>query len=306
MTGHLLVPAYDDTLPATLSRPIMTGLLREELGFDGLIVTDGIEMGAISGTHGVAAGSVKAIAAGADTICVGGGLQDEDAFRYLRDALVWAVREGRLSAERLHEAAERNRAVARWSAAVRQSQVGAHGEVGVGLAAARRALRIHGELRPVQGVPHVVEFSPGANIAVGDETPWGVAGPLSELVPGTTLTRIGAPATRVEGSGLLHVAVSADGADVDTAPLLGAATGRPLVVVVRDVHRHRWMKRAALALVAARPDTVIVEIGTAYGVAEIFRTRGVTVLTTHGGARVCGIAAAEALAGLALGATAAG
>ncbi|WP_431680417.1 glycoside hydrolase family 3 protein [Kitasatospora sp. KL5] len=305
MTAHILFPAYDGQLPATMSREILTGLLREELGFRGLIVTDGIEMGAISGTHGVAAGSVRAVAAGADTICVGGGLQDEAAFLYLRDALVWAVREGRLSAERLHEAAERNRAVARWSAAERAARAGAHAEVGIGLAAARRALRIHGELRPLEGVPHVVEFSPGANIAVGDQTPWGVSGPLTELVPGTTHTRVGAPATRIEGSGLLHVAVAAEGADVDVRPLLGAAVNRPLVIVVRDVHRHPWMLRAALAMTAVRPDAVVVEIGTAHGLADTFGGRGTTVLATHGGARVCGVAAAEALAGLVLGAASA-
>ncbi|WP_344460254.1 glycoside hydrolase family 3 protein [Kitasatospora kazusensis] len=300
MTAHILFPAYDALLPATMSPAILTGVLREELGFQGLIVTDGIEMGAISGTHGVAAGAVKAVAAGADTICVGGGLQDEAAFLYLRDALVWAVREGRLPAERLHRAAERNREVALWSAAVRNSQVGVHGEVGIGLAAARRALRIHGELRPLQGVPHVVEFSPGANIAVGEETPWGVGEPLAELVPGTTRSRIGAPSTRIEGSGLLRAAVATDEGEVETGPVLGAAVGRPLVIVVRDVHRHAWMRRAALGLVQARPDAVVVEIGTAHGLAETFRSHGVTVLATHGGARVCGVAAAEALAGLSL------
>ncbi len=267
MTAHILFPAYDELLPATMSPAILTGVLRQELGFQGLIVTDGIEMGAISG---------------------------------LRDALIWAVREGRLPAERLHRAAERNREVARWSAEVRQAQVGAHGEVGIGLAAARRALRVHGELRPVQGVPHVVEFSPGANIAVGDETPWGVAEPLAELVPGTTRSRIGAPATRIEGAGLLRAAVATDEGEVEVGPVLGAAVGRPLVIVVRDVHRHGWMKRATLALIDARPDAVVVEIGTAHGLAETFRSRGVTVLATHGGARVCGTAAAEALAGLSL------
>ncbi|MEV7212831.1 glycoside hydrolase family 3 protein [Kitasatospora cineracea] len=306
MTAHILFDAYDAQLPATMSQRILTGLLREELGFDGLIVTDGIEMGAISGTHGVAAGSVRAVAAGADTICVGGGLQDEDAFVYLRDALVWAVREGRLSAERLHEAAERNRAVARWSAGVRASLVGQQAEVGVGLAAARRALRITGELRPLGGVPHVVEFSPGANIAAGDETPWGVAGPLAELVPGTTSSRVAPPATVTEGSGLLHVAVAAEDAEIDTAPLLGAAVGRPLVLVVRDAHRHGWMRRAALALVEHRPDAVVVEIGTAHGTAELFAPSGVTTLATYGGSRVCAIAAAEALAGLAVTAAKAG
>jgi beta-N-acetylhexosaminidase len=57
------------------------------------------------------------------------------------------------------------------------------------------------------------------------------------------------------------------------------------------------MKRAALELTTARPDAVVVEIGTAYGLEETFADRGVTVLATYGGARVCGIAAAEALAG---------
>src|SRR4051812_31909003 len=54
MTGHLLVPAYDDRLPATLSPAILTGLLREELGFDGLIVTDGIEMQGVRRQYGLA------------------------------------------------------------------------------------------------------------------------------------------------------------------------------------------------------------------------------------------------------------
>ena len=297
MTAHILFPAYDTEMPATMSRAILTDLLRKDLGYDGLIVTDGIEMGAISGTHGIAEGTVKAIAGGADAICVGGGLQDEATFLYLRDALMWAVREGRLSEDRLHEAAERNRAVARWSASVR-AQGAATVEPGIGLTAARRALRVQGELRPLRGVPHVVEFSPAANFAVGDETAWGLSGPLADVIPGTTLTRVGAPhSSRIETFGLLHTAVdNLDGA-VDITPLLGAAVGRPLVIVVRDLHRYVWMKRAALELTAARPDAVVVEVGTAYGLEETFAGRGVTVLTTFGGARVCGIAAAEALAG---------
>ena len=62
MTGHLLVPALDREL-ATVSRPITTGLLRESLGFDGVIVTDALEMKAVSGTLGMVAG-VRARAEG--------------------------------------------------------------------------------------------------------------------------------------------------------------------------------------------------------------------------------------------------
>jgi beta-N-acetylhexosaminidase len=296
MTAHILFPAYDTDLPATMSRAILTDLLRKDLGYDGLIVTDGIEMGAISGTHGIAEGTVKAIASGADTVCVGGGLEDEATFLYLRDALLWAVREGRVTEERLHEAAERNRAVARWSAGIR-AQAAATVEPGIGLTAARRALRIQGPLRRLDGVPHVVEFSPAANFAVGDDTAWGLSGPLTELIPGTTVTRVGAPNSTFKSSGLLSTAVDDSEGHVDTAPLLGAAVGRPLVIVVRDLHRYAWMKRAALELTADRPDAVVVEIGTAYGLEATFAGRGVTVLTTYGGARVCGVAAAEALAG---------
>src|SRR5207302_1928499 len=72
MTAHLLVPAWDSA-PATLSRPILTGRLREELGFGGLVITDGLEMAAIRATVGLAAGAVAALAAGADALCVGGG-----------------------------------------------------------------------------------------------------------------------------------------------------------------------------------------------------------------------------------------
>ncbi|MCZ9346926.1 glycoside hydrolase family 3 protein, partial [Streptomyces sp. TRM76130] len=53
MSAHILAPALDPDLPGTLSRRVLTELLRGELGYDGLIVTDGIEMRAIAGTHGI-------------------------------------------------------------------------------------------------------------------------------------------------------------------------------------------------------------------------------------------------------------
>ena len=79
MSAHILVPALDPDRPATLSGRVLTGLLREELGYEGLIVTDGMEMQAIAATYGIERGSVLAIAAGADAICVGGGLADDEA-----------------------------------------------------------------------------------------------------------------------------------------------------------------------------------------------------------------------------------
>src|SRR5690606_27316839 len=124
MSAHILLPALDPAHPATLSPAALAGLLRAPaeqggLGFDGLTYTDAIEMKAISDTHGLAGGCVLAIAAGADALCVGGEPCDEEQVLYLRDALVAAVREGRLSEERLHDAAERVRALGAWAAAAR-------------------------------------------------------------------------------------------------------------------------------------------------------------------------------------------
>ncbi|MFI1481154.1 glycoside hydrolase family 3 protein [Streptomyces sp. NPDC020747] len=284
MTAHILVPALDPVHPATLSRRILTGLLREELGYDGLIVTDGMEMQAISATYGIERGSVLAIAAGADAICVGGGLSDEPTVLRLRDALVAAVRAGELPEERLADAAARVRALATWTASTRStSSTAATPEAGpdatdastdVGLVAARRALTVTrgAQFAPVTEAPYVAALTPVANIAVGDETPWGVAAELRRMLPGTetgsfTGERAGAEA-------------------------LAAAGSRRVVAVVRDAHRHSWMAQALDTLLAARPDTVVVEMGVPQS-----PPRGALHIATHGAARVCGLAAAEAIAG---------
>ncbi|MFI0237402.1 glycoside hydrolase family 3 protein [Streptomyces sp. NPDC016845] len=271
MSAHILVPALDADRPATLSRRILTGLLREELGYDGLIVTDGIEMSAISSAYGIERGSVLAIAAGADAICVGGGLNDEGTVTRLRDALVAAVRSGDLPEERLADAAARVRSLAEWTATAGAGP-GAVSDPEIGLVAARRAVTVtRGEYAPpVSGPVHVAAFSPLANIAVGDETPWGVGAELERLLPGTTTG-------------------SYSGADAGAAALAAAGDQR-IVAVVRDEHRHAWMSDALTTLLAARPDTVVVEMGVP-GAAP----RGALHIATHGAARVCGVAAAEVI-----------
>ncbi|MFD0054717.1 glycoside hydrolase family 3 protein [Streptomyces sp. NPDC127168] len=276
MSAHILAPALDPDRPATLSRRILTDLLRGELGYDGLIVTDGIEMRAISGTYGIERGSALAIAAGADAICVGGGLCDEDTVRRLSDALVEAVRSGELPEERLADAADRVRALSRWTAANRPDPrtAGAPDEE-VGLRAARRALRVTATegFGPLTAPPFVAAFTPVANIAVGDETPWGVAAELRRLLPGTETG-------------------SFTGPDAGHEALAAAGTCR-VVAVVRDEHRHPWMAAALDTLLASRPDTVVVEMGVPRA-----EPRGSLHLATYGAARVCGRAAAEAVAGI--------
>jgi beta-N-acetylhexosaminidase len=273
MSAHILVPALDPHRPATLSRHILTGLLREGLGYDGLIVTDGMEMQAVAATYGIERGSVLAVAAGADAICVGGGLADDETVRRLRDALVTAVRTGDLAEERLREAAHRVRALAAWTTEHRTGQAPAS-TPDIGLTAARRALRITGTVTPLGEPPYVAALTPVANIAVGEDTPWGVAAELTRLLPGT-------------GTGAFT------GEDAGTAAL-AAAGPRRIVAVVRDEHRHPWMTRALDTILRARPDTVTVEMGVPQS-----PPRGALHIATHGAARVCGRAAAEILTGTA-------
>ncbi|MFJ9074056.1 glycoside hydrolase family 3 protein [Streptomyces sp. NPDC102278] len=276
MSAHILVPALDPTRPATLSPRVLTGLLRKELGYEGLIVTDGMEMHAIAGTYGIERGSVLAIAAGADAICVGGGLADEATVLALRDALVAAVREGTLPEERLADAAARVRALADWTRLSRAAVTDAGAREGnapdIGLTAARRAVLVSGSPTPVTA-PYVATLAPVANIAVGDETPWGVAAELAGLLPGTE------SGVYPEGTG--------------AGDVLAAAGERTVVAVVRDAHRHPWMIEALDALVAARPDTVVVEMGLPRA-----EPRGALYIATHGASRVCGRAAAEVIAGV--------
>jgi beta-N-acetylhexosaminidase len=280
MSAHILVPALDPDLPATLSPAILTGLLRAPeseggLGYDGLILTDGIEMQAIAATYGIERGTVMALAAGCDAICVGGGLCDEQTVVSLRDAIVAAVRDGSLPAERLADAAARVRRLAAWTAEQRQAGAAEGIAPGsdVGLEAARRALRVTrtDAFTPLSQAPYVASFTPAANLAVGNVTPWGVAAELERLLPGTE-------------TGSYRSA--------DVTGLLAAAGDRPVVAVVRDVHRHAWMAEALDALVAARPSTIVVEMGVPQAPPV-----GALHIATHGAARVCGEAAAEAIAG---------
>ncbi|GIH91821.1 glycoside hydrolase family 3 protein [Planobispora siamensis] len=282
MTGHLLVSAYDGGMPATLSGRILHDLLRAEMGFEGVIITDGIEMQAVSGPFGIGGASARAIAAGADAVCIGGEHADEQTAVEARDAIADAVLEGWLPEERLADAARRVGALAAWGTPGPTPPVAPSrpGDVPIGLVAARRALRITrrsaADVLPLPAPPHVVELAPEMNLAIDKATPWGVGEPLGKLLPGTTVTRLDAPA--------------ATGGAIEAA--LGSAAGRPLVAVVRDAHRHLWQEDALNHLLAARPDTVVIEMGLP-GRSDL----GAVHIATHGSARVCGQAAAELLAG---------
>ncbi|WP_327585626.1 glycoside hydrolase family 3 protein [Nonomuraea sp. NBC_00507] len=262
MTGHLLVPALDPALPATLSHTVLTELLRGELGFDGMVVTDAIEMQAVAAMFAPGEIAVRALAAGADAICV--GLCTEESLHEIRDAIVAAVREGNLPEERLAEAAARVLALSSWYAAQGPLREQARADVdpGVGLEAARAALTTTGAATLERG-PLVVEVNTRHSQAVDPATPTGVTAALTRLLPDTAMLRL-----------------EPDGE-------LPALDDRPVVLVVHDAARHAWVRDVVAKAVAARPDVIVVDTGIPgppVGAAHI---------ATHGISRVSAQAAAE-------------
>src|SRR5205823_4493123 len=159
MTAHIRFTALDDE-PATLSAKVI-GLLRSELGFGGLLMTDALEMRAITATAGLEGGAVRALAAGADALCLGADLAPEQVAG-VEAAIVAAVMEGRLPEERLLEAASRVAETAAWAASPRP-----YHDLEAGVEAARRALRVEGATS-LSGKPLVVELRPEATIAAGE------------------------------------------------------------------------------------------------------------------------------------------
>ncbi len=285
MPGHLRVPSLTGDLPASLSAAAQPGLLRGELGFDGVIVSDALEMRAVSEPFGIPEAAVMAVAAGTDLLCFGRD-QDEQTYLRVRDALVEAVRSGRLPAFRLEESAARVAELRRWVAAARvpagaadlSGTDGADGADGtdVGLVAARRALRLEGAPAPT-AEPVLVEIVPPSNIAVG-QVPWG----LGRWVAPGSVHRIG---TSTDGG-----PADQEVADQEVAALVTAAAGRPLLIVVRDAHRYPAAREVVTMLLAARPDATVIEMGL-----PVWRPPARAYLATFGATRASSLAAAEIL-----------
>lgn len=109
MTAHVRYPALDEAAPATLSRAVVTGLLRGELACDGLVVTDDLAMGAIAKHRTQAAAAVEAVGAGCDLVLL--CEPDPAAQAAVIEGLIHAVEEGALAGRRVEEALGRQRRV---------------------------------------------------------------------------------------------------------------------------------------------------------------------------------------------------
>lgn len=101
MSAHLQIPALDPTLPATLSQRILTQILRQDLGFEGLIVTDALVMGAIANRYGAQEAAVLAVEAGADILLM--PIDPPGAIQAVCDA----VEDGGISPDQIRASVER-------------------------------------------------------------------------------------------------------------------------------------------------------------------------------------------------------
>jgi beta-N-acetylhexosaminidase len=197
MTSHIVVPAIDPERPATFS-PAVLALLRERLGFDGVVVTDALDMAGASGsTRSIPEAAVLALQAGVDLLCLGPDI-DPGLVEQVQAAIMAAVGAGRLPEERLRDAATRAATARMTTATIADAATDQ-------AAGARAALRVEGRLPDLTGA-RLVRIESVPSIAVGP-VPWG-----------------------------LPTDLSVDPADPAAADRL-LDLGRPLVLQVRDAHR---------------------------------------------------------------------
>ena len=104
MVAHILLTQLDPKRPASLSPAVVTGLLRDELGFAGAVLTDDLTMGAVTQSYGLGEAAVLAVEAGCDILLVCHG---QDSVPAVRTALLEAAASGRITAERLDESVYR-------------------------------------------------------------------------------------------------------------------------------------------------------------------------------------------------------
>lgn len=253
MTAHIVVPDWGPE-PATLN-PRVLGMLRE-MGFDGVIVTDALDMAAIRESVGIGGGAVRALAAGADLLCIGnptnpgpaaGPAQDEQDFNAAFGAIVAALREGTLPRARVAEAAARVSRLADRLATARNGSGGDpepatdFGDV------VDRALTVHGDLGGAAAGLAVIDARRASTLAVDSAAAY-VA---EELARGGWRTRLDASAADA----------GARAAAVADAVEAGRARALRTTLLVDRLDTDAGQRALRDELAAAVPDAVVVDVG---------------------------------------------
>jgi beta-N-acetylhexosaminidase len=296
MTAHVALPALepDPFRPATLSRAILVGLLRQRLGYEGLILTDSLDMAAIATARSTAEAAVEAFAAGADLLLVG-GITAEDRARLAEGprALLAAVRSGRISEARLDESVAR--VLALKATRGRASPAGpaspADADLDLPLTIARRAvtlLRDDGHLLPLHPAARllVVEVAPRRALVEDEDEADEPVSSLLEAVRQLPPTMDGARLRpMVRGASPRLAGALAAGDDVDV-----------VVLGLYDLARDPRARELVRTLAATGKPVIGVSLRTAYD-ADVAPEIG-TFLAVYGDRPLHARVAAEALFGL--------
>jgi beta-N-acetylhexosaminidase len=266
MTAHVVVRCLDDR-PATMSRRVI-GLLRDELGFDGVVLTDALDMRAISAGVGRDAGAIEALDAGVDLLCIGNpGFPDpydaETVLDEVVDAVVRALADGAVPVARLEQAAARVAGLADSLGPAPDEVLDDAAALRLGSEVARSALSVRGEVR-VDGPALVLVARPELSYAAG-----GRDSVLAELLrerPGW------------------QVAEVADGDDA--ASRAAAATGQ--VVLVVEGRSTPAGAKVVDAVLTAAPGAVVVHQDRGPDAARSVQTYGGGAATAHAVAELLG------------------
>ncbi|MFJ9517987.1 glycoside hydrolase family 3 protein [Kitasatospora sp. NPDC101801] len=263
MAAQVLFPAVDPVHPANTSRILLHEVLREELGFEGVVIGTALAILGPAPAEELTRAAVDSLRAGADLLLLGPA-DGERVHRDLVAGLAEAVRSGALAPELLAQAAARTAHLRAWATPP---------DRGAGLTAARRAVRAEGAVA-LAGPATVVEVGADAGHPLGVATGGGLAEALGRL--GRSARTVHASAAAVAGE------------------ILALAAGTALVLVVRDARRAPAQRALVGELLAARPDAVLV----ALGMPEDAELTSGPVIRAYGAGAVNTQAAAELLAGV--------
>jgi beta-N-acetylhexosaminidase len=172
MTAAIVVPSVDPDNPGTFSASLLQGVLRGELGFDGVVVSDALDMAGASAETGIPEAAVRALVAGCDLLCLGSDT-DPALVEQIVSEVVSAVEEGRLTEERLSDAAARVDALADAWVVTGHLPPEPNGTA-VDAAAAFRLSAHAREWLGLTGSAAIVQVETSSNLAVG-QVPWGPA-----------------------------------------------------------------------------------------------------------------------------------
>lgn len=259
MASHVVARSLDPAHPASLSKRIITGIVREQWGFGGVVFTDCMQMDAIARGIGTVKGVCAAIAAGADCVLVS---HNVDLARASAEALVSNVAAGSLAYDRLREAYERVLRLRRTAPAPLALDAAAP-HPGLGVEIARRAVTlVRGETRADASACVVVSFEGDAFDGAGG----------SLIIPSLLKH---APALKE-----LRAPLAPDASQRDAVIDALGTSGRRPIVLARRAHLYPGQAATIDALCDAREDAVVISVREPFDIPFFARARH--VLATYG------------------------